>query len=78
MEKTDSTVQIRIKKDLVIKEENPQYLYYHLENVKGILDKYAVIEVKEELVLELTMDAIRNKILRIHYFRFTEEYNYKH
>ena len=64
-----------ISKDLM--DFKREYLYYHIENSKGYLDKYYVIDVREKNVLELFKDDYRpGQTLRIHYRNHTETYKF--
>ncbi len=54
--------------------EKNNFLYYHIENNDGYLEKYAVIDVVKPEALQLNIDSIGdNKKLRIHYKRYTKE-----
>lgn len=51
------------------------YLYYHIENSKGILDKYAVISVYQKEALKILLNELNNgEILRVHYLGYTGEF----
>ncbi|MBI5218272.1 MAG: S8 family serine peptidase [Bacteroidia bacterium] len=48
------------------------YLYYHIENTKGTLDKYAVIKVYQKESLKIPLREIKNnETLRVHYLGYT-------
>ncbi len=58
---------------------NPEhnYLYYHIENNKGYLDKYAVIEVYQKEAFKFKKsDFSEGQILRVHYDGNTIEYKF--
>ncbi|UPT66772.1 MAG: S8 family serine peptidase [Sphingobacteriales bacterium JAD_PAG50586_3] len=50
-------------------------LFYHIENTKGYLDRYYVIEVEEENPLYVDSNELKKgEMLRIHYRGYTFEY----
>ncbi|MCX6258603.1 MAG: S8 family serine peptidase [Bacteroidia bacterium] len=59
-----------------LSKDSTGYLYYHIENKKGYLDKYAVLSVEKEDVLDIPLNDLKHgETLRIHYKGFTKEYN---
>jgi serine protease AprX len=79
---SEKTIRIEEKEDeLIIIILNEQlntehnYLYYHVANEKGYLDKYAVIEVYQKEALKLDRNSFgKGQILRVHYDGNTIEY----
>lgn len=60
-----------------IRDFKRDYLYYHIENNSGYLDKYYVIDAREKNVLELFKDDyLKGQTLRIHYRNYTETYKF--
>ncbi|MFH2141842.1 MAG: S8 family serine peptidase [Bacteroidota bacterium] len=55
--------------------QSTSYLYYHIQNEKGIIDYYAVINVYQNEALKIYLPDIKGKkIIRVHYKKYTEEY----
>ncbi|MDQ3193066.1 MAG: S8 family serine peptidase [Bacteroidota bacterium] len=53
------------------------YLYYHIENERGYLDNYFIVNVKQSDVLELPVSNFKpGQTLRVHYKGYTEEYKF--
>ncbi|NTU50570.1 MAG: hypothetical protein HGA87_06835, partial [Desulfobulbaceae bacterium] len=78
----DASVKIeRNEAEIIVKttkkpEKNNanQYLYYHIQDSKGRLKKYAVIEVYQEDVFHIySDDYVSGDVLRIHYLGYTLE-----
>ena len=58
-------------------EENP-YLYYHIQNNKGKLEKYAVVQVLKNNVISFDRNNFNNnEILRIFYKKYMLEYKFE-
>lgn len=54
-----------------------KYLYYHIENEKGYLDKYYVLEVTEQEPLRIYLDDYKKgQKLRVHYKGYTSTYDF--
>lgn len=76
----DKTIFVTVYEKFISKGINKadisknNYLYYHIENDNGYLDKYAIIDVTKPQALQLRIDSIGDeKKLRIHYKRYTKE-----
>jgi serine protease AprX len=51
------------------------YVYYHIENQRGYLDKYYVVEVNQPEVLNLNLaDIGAGKTVRVHYKNYTQTF----
>lgn len=65
---------------VLIYELNPEdtstnYLYYHIQNDKDIIDYYAVINVSQKEAVSIYLPVLKGKkIIRTHYKHYTEEY----
>lgn len=58
--------------ETTINEPYESYMFYHLEDSKGILRKYKVIKVSSTTPLTISIDTlIKYRILRIHYKGYT-------
>lgn len=58
-----------------IQNTGDDYLYYHIQNSDGKLEKYAVLIAKAQNVIEFDRDEYpENYILRVHYRGFTNEF----
>lgn len=69
-----NSIKVIIPDSLAFISSPPAYLYYHIENNKGYLDKYAVISVYSKNVLELKKQNFKNgDIIRFHYRGFTRQ-----
>lgn len=72
--KEDGKIKIVVKENMSIKKNN-NYVYYHIENNKGILTKYAVISVDQHEVFDIDINAIhKNTVLRVHYNGVTKSF----
>ncbi len=61
-----------IKKHAESKYPGENYLYYHLANPNGVLDKYAVVEVKKPNALKIALkDIAPNQTFRAWYRHYT-------
>lgn len=73
----DSGINVKIdssnfNKDWKLRD---RLLFYHIENTKGYLDRYYVVEVEEEYPLYIDSDELKKgETLRIHYRGYTWEY----
>ena len=61
------------KADLSIKN----YLYYHIENKNGVLEKYWLVEVYQKEAAEIPVEKYSGMILKAHYKGYTSEYEIK-
>ena len=56
---------------------NENLLFYHIENNRKILDKYAVIKVFQHDVLEFPVEEFENnELLRVHFRGYTGVYKF--
>lgn len=69
-------VYVSIKEDLLVKPYKVNnYLYYHIENKNGTLDRYAVINIYSREALKISKSELKNgEKLRVHYMGYTGEY----
>jgi serine protease AprX len=49
----------------------PGYVFYHIENKEGYLDKYYVLDVHQKEVISFKYAKFKGKILRVHYKGYT-------
>ena len=75
---SDNILKVRINELIDLEDESKdRLLFYHIENTKKTLDKYAVIKVLQHAVLEFPVDEYRNnELLRVHFRGFTAEYKF--
>ena len=53
------------------------YLYYHIQNQKGVLKYYAVVDVSDRDVVAVPMSKLdKGDILRVYYKGFIKEMNF--
>ncbi len=72
---TDSTPVARLLFKNLFKHK---YLYYHIENKHGVLDKYTIINVFQKNALQIPIKEFKNnEIIRVHYKGFTDTYRFK-
>jgi serine protease AprX len=74
----DYTIKIMIRDGFLAenpeKSEKPDYLYYHIENELGYLEKYYVIYIYSKEVLTLFKEDLKKgSILRFHFKGYTQE-----
>ncbi|HBF88195.1 MAG TPA: peptidase S8 [Bacteroidales bacterium] len=70
----NNLLKIIIPDSLAFISDPPSYLYYHIENNEGYLDKYAVISVYSSNAFELDKSLFNENIkLRFHYRGYTKE-----
>lgn len=75
VEVAGNTIKINIIDTASIHSQKPSYLYYHVQNTKGSLDKYAVVQVNSINVLNLNkLNYQHDETIRIHYKYFTKEF----
>ncbi len=74
--KDETFVHIAIKENLLVTPYKiHNYLYYHIENCKGTLDKYAVINVYAKDALKIPLQLLKHgEKLRVHYMGYTSEF----
>lgn len=74
-EKGQIALSVKVQGELNVSEQN--LIYYHVENLKGYLDRYYVVSVDEEYPLRLYLDEFKKgQVLRVHYKGYTEEYRF--
>ena len=72
----DVAIAVTVNKE-VLETGNRQLLYYHIENTKGYLSRYYVIEVSRETPLSFYMSQFNpGEILRVHFNGYTQEYEF--
>ncbi len=55
--------------------ESRNYLYYHVENMEGYLDKYLLIDVYQQEAHKIELNTLdKGSIIRVHYKGYTQEY----
>lgn len=61
-------LKVKVNKEILIKNKRYNLLFYNIENVKGYLDKYFVIDVKTETPLHLSLsDLKKGDKINIHF-----------
>ena len=72
-DKSDEVMKVIIREDLInIKMKNNTLLYYNIQDSKGILKKYYVIEVEKEEALSINLNNIKpGDKLNVHYLNYT-------
>lgn len=68
-----SSIKVKvIEAFLPVGDKEKTYLYYHIENAKGVIDKYVVIKVYQSEVQEIkASDLMHNEKLVVHYKGYT-------
>ena len=74
----DNILKVKIKDEIDLENEgNENLLFYHIENNKKILDKYAIIKVFQHEVLEFPVEKFKNnELLRVHFRGSTAVYEF--
>jgi serine protease AprX len=74
----DNILEVKISDRVDLGNEgNENLLFYHIENSKKILEKYAVIRVFQHNVLEFPVEEFKNnELLRVHFKGFTAAYKF--
>lgn len=74
--KDENYVTIIISENLQITPyKMHKYLYYHIENSKGTIDRYAVINVYQKEALKVLLNELKSgETLRVHYIGYTGEF----
>jgi len=58
-------------------DNEPQYLYYHIENDHGVIEKYSLISVESEEPLIIDQSSYHHgKTLMLHYKGYTTTYKF--
>ena len=58
-------------------EKQHTYLYYHIENANGYLDKYYIIKVEKQEVLDLNKeDFLKGQKIQVFYKGYSETFNF--
>jgi serine protease AprX len=71
---------IEVKVNIFIEDSDgvghsDQYLYFHIQNKEGFLDRYSVIKVQGKIPLRIPLDDLDDgKVLRVYYHGYTAEY----
>ena len=71
------TIYVRIENDFLESDTlYTDYMYYHIQNSDGSLDKYAVVDVTENIVLKIQSEILRkNKSLKVYYKGYSETFS---
>ncbi|HAN79197.1 MAG TPA: hypothetical protein DCQ31_16225, partial [Bacteroidales bacterium] len=76
-EQTSEFIYLTVEKKLIKYGDN-NYLYFHIENNNGFLLKYGLVKVEQENSHSVRIENNGNeKILRVHFNGYTEEYSIK-
>jgi serine protease AprX len=75
---TDNILKVKINDQINLENNgNENLLFYHIENNRNILDKYAIIKVLQHDVLELPVEEFKNnELLRVHFRGSTAVYKF--
>jgi subtilisin family serine protease len=75
---TDSVFVLVHDKYLNDSAQYQDYLFYHIQNKQGYLDKYAVLEVSKKKVLAIPANKLMNEnILKVHFKGYTATFGTK-
>jgi hypothetical protein len=72
------TIKVLINKDIdLTNNTSSNLLYFHLENEKGVLERYSVVEASQHEVIDFLINGILDdKILRVHFKGYTAEHKF--
>jgi len=82
----DTSLEISLSNDSLFIKINPglirtdslSYLYYHIRNRQGFIEKYAVLKVNNENVLQIPVDLLKNdEVVMVHYLGYSKEITLK-
>jgi serine protease AprX len=60
----------------VNEEMGSAYLYYHIQNQRGFLDKYAVLLVQQNQVIQFSKEELAGRTLRVSHKGFMKEFKF--
>ncbi len=75
---TNNILKVKINDQVDLENKgNENLLFYHIENNRKILDKYAIIKVFQHDVLEFPVEEFKNnELLRVHFRGYTGVYKF--